>query len=118
LVATEYHLFRTVTEVAEKQERNGRASKNRREAAHVFSLSRETISKMRPFSVPPGCVHSNQNQAGFTPNLSAKQIVRDGEKHRNLAVVNGGASRSNWVSISPSRRAALISQLKNSCRIP
>jgi hypothetical protein len=86
LVATEYHLFRTVTEVAEKQERNGRASKNRREAAHVFSLSRETISKMCPFSAPPGCMHSNQNQAGFTPNLSAQQIVRDGEKHRNAVV--------------------------------
>jgi hypothetical protein len=105
LVATEYHLFRTVTEGAEKQERNGRASKNRREAAHVFSLSRETISKMCPFSAPPGCMHSNQNQAGFTPNLSAQQIVRDGEKHRNSVELTDEESRADCAYFSPCRAA-------------
>ena len=88
-------------EVAEKQERNGRASKNRREAAHVFSLSRETISKMCPFSAPLGSVHSNQNQAGFRPNLSAKQIVRDGENHRNPDALMVKTRRSEWAQISP-----------------
>jgi hypothetical protein len=38
---------------------------------------------------PPGSVHSNQNQAGFRPNLSAKHIVRDREKHRNSAELTG-----------------------------
>jgi hypothetical protein len=36
------------------------AGKSRREAARVFGLSRETISKMRQYSAPPGYVPSKQ----------------------------------------------------------
>jgi transposase len=55
--------------------------KSRREAARVFGLSRDTISKMCRYSAPPGYVRSKQpERAGdpMKPEILERQIAHAG----------------------------------------
>jgi hypothetical protein len=59
--------------------------KNRREAAHVFGLIRETISKTCRFSVPPGYVHSKPEPSWLRSKSHRQRVPCAAEKnHRTF----------------------------------